>query len=90
MFLRYAYCSVERFVTGRVLLTSTKTMSGNLRATLRSQDKAIRIVDWDHLSSSQVNWNEFETVNSQVLKVPRSLRPHQNRTLKSVVSGFEN
>lgn len=39
-------------------------MSGNLRATLRSQEKAIRIVDWDHLSSSQVNWNEFETVNS--------------------------
>lgn len=65
---------------GRILVTTTKTLGPNLKATLASQEKETRVVSWYDLVATEYDW----TQQSTQVKPFKSLWRHQRRAVEAV------
>ena len=80
--------SSQKQFTNRLLITTTKTIGENARKTLSDQEKPVQVVDWIRLSESSVDWSRAEKGLKSKVHNPRSLRPHQQKALTSIIDGF--
>lgn len=80
--------SSQKQFTNRLLITTTKSIGENARNTISDQEKPVQIVDWIRLSESSVDWSLAEKGIKSKSHTPRTLRPHQQNALTSVISGF--
>lgn len=53
--------SSQKIFSDRLLVTTTRGLSGNLRNTLNTQEKPVKIIDWDTLSESGMDWGLFHS-----------------------------
>jgi len=80
--------SSQKQFTNRLLITTTKSIGENARNTISDQEKPVQIVDWIRLSESSVDWSLAEKGLKGKSHTPRTLRPHQQNALTSVINGF--
>jgi superfamily II DNA or RNA helicase len=80
--------SSQKQFTNRLLITTTKSIGENARNTISDQEKPVQIVDWIRLSESSVDWSLAEKGIKTRSHTPRTLRPHQQDALTSVINGF--
>jgi predicted helicase len=66
--------------SGRILVTTSKTLGPNLRATLSGQEKETRVITWSDLSTSEFDW----TGESQKHQNEKTLWPHQLGAIEKV------
>jgi superfamily II DNA or RNA helicase len=66
---------------GRILVTTTKSLGPNLRATLSDQEKETRVITWADLETSEFDW----LGSSTAVKPPKTLWKHQERAVEDVV-----
>lgn len=65
---------------GRILVTTTKTIGPNLKATLASQEKETRVVSWYDLIATEYDW----TQQSTQVKLLKPLWRHQRNAVEVV------
>jgi superfamily II DNA or RNA helicase len=82
--------SSQKQFTNRLLITTTKSIGENARNTISDQEKPVQIVDWIRLSESSVDWSLAEKGLKSKGHIPKTLRPHQQNALASVINGFSN
>lgn len=74
--------------THRVIVTTTNNWSENAEDALQGQTPPVTKIDLNDLENSQIDWAKYQPKKEPVLKPKKELRPHQERALKEVKSGF--
>jgi len=77
--------------THRIVVSTTNLWSIHAENSLKGQDKPVRRIGIDALSSSMVDWDSLSIENLKKLKLfeGKKRREHQVEAIKSVIEGFE-
>jgi superfamily II DNA or RNA helicase len=72
--------SSKSIFSGRILVTTSKILGPNLRATLSGQDKETRVITWSDLVTSEFDWS----AESQNHQIEKALWPHQLSAIEKI------
>jgi predicted helicase len=77
--------------THRIVVSTTNLWSIHAENSLKGQDKPVRRIGIDALSSSMVDWDSLSIENLKKLKLfeGKKRREHQVEAIKSVIEGFK-
>ena len=72
----------------RIIVSTALHWTENAEKSLENQHPPVSKIDLHDLETSQIDWKQYHAQNPVVLREKKSLRPHQQRALKSVVKGL--
>ncbi len=74
----------------RVIVSSTDHWSEHAENALVDQQPPVSKITLHDLEQSQIDWAQYQTDTTPVLKQRKTLRPHQESALKAVSAGLKN
>lgn len=75
--------------THRIIVSTTNNWSEHAEDALRDQQPPVSKIDLHDLENSQIDWAKYQPKTEPVLKAKKTLRPHQDSALKSVLAGLK-
>lgn len=82
--------SSRSIFAGRILVTTTEKFSEGARQAITAQEKPVMVIDYRRLSFSELDWNQAHENKNPIERLPRPLRPHQQKAFDEVIPRLKN
>lgn len=79
----------QPYTNGLLFLTSTQA-SAHVVELMKGRDKPVNIVALSDLEASQIDWSQYKSDSTPVLRSKKSLRKHQEIARTKVVNGLKD
>lgn len=82
--------SSRAIIAYRLLICTTDLLGDNAREVIAGQEKQVGICSLENLLNSSLEWpTSVENLKSQVVRQPKTPRPHQEKAISAVLEGFK-